>query len=138
MPKVVIDTSVWLSGIFWRGIPHRVLQAWRAGDFEVVVSEALLAELEQALAEKVAEFETDPGIVEEWMTLIDEEAFLVEPGEQIQACRDADDDKFLEAAIAGQAAFIVSGDKDLTDMVRFRDVEIVAPRQFLKHLLRTL
>jgi hypothetical protein len=38
--------------------------------------------------------------------------------------------KFLEAAIAGQAAFVVSGDKDLTDMARFRDVEIVTPRQF--------
>jgi putative PIN family toxin of toxin-antitoxin system len=127
-----------LSGIFWHGIPHRILDAWKAGDFEVVVSEGVLAELERKLAEKVAQFGAVPGIVEEWITLIDEEAFLVEPGERIQACRDADDDKFLEAAVAGQAAFVVSGDKDLTDMARFRDVEIVTPRQFLKHLLSTL
>jgi putative PIN family toxin of toxin-antitoxin system len=136
--EVVIDTSVWLSGIFWRGIPHRILEAWKAGDFEVVVSEAILAELERKLAENVAEFGADPGIAEEWVTLIGEEAFLVKPGERIQACRDAEDDKFLEAATAGQVAFIVSGDKGLTDMTRFRDVEIVTPRQFLKHLLSTL
>jgi putative PIN family toxin of toxin-antitoxin system len=136
--KVVIDTSVWLSGIFWHGIPHRILDAWKAGDFEAVVSEKTLAELERKLAEKVAEFGAEPGIVEEWITLISEEAFLVEPRERIHACRDADDDRFLEAATAGQAAFIVSGDKDLTDMARFRDVEIVTPRQFLNHLLSAL
>ena len=138
MLKVVIDTSVWLSGIFWRGIPRRILGAWKAGDFEVVVSEGVLAELERKLTEKVAEFGADPGIAEEWITLIGEEAFLVEPRERIQACRDAGDDRFLEAAIAGQAAFVVSGDKDLTDMARFRDVEIVTPREFLKNLLSTL
>ena len=137
MLRVVIDTSVWLSGIFWHGIPHRVLEAWRAGDFEVVVSEETMAELERKLAEKVAEFGADPGIAEEWMTLIGEEAFPVEPRERIQACRDADDDKFLEAAIASQAAFVVSGDKDLTAMAHFRDVEIVTPRQFLRHLQET-
>jgi len=77
--RVVIDTSVWLSGIFWHGIPHRILDAWKAGDFEVVVSEKTLAELERKLAEKVVEFGAEPGIVEEWITLITEEAFLVEP-----------------------------------------------------------
>ncbi len=137
MPKVVIDTSVWLSGIFWHGTPYRVLEAWKSGDFEIVVSEAILAEIERKLAEKVAEFGAESGIVEEWITLIGEEAILVEPRERIQACRDADDDKFLEAAIAGQATFIVSGDKDLTDMGRFRNAEIVTPRQFLEHLLET-
>jgi putative PIN family toxin of toxin-antitoxin system len=104
--KVVIDMSVWLSGIFWHGIAHRILEARKAGDFEVVVSGGVLAELKRKLTEKVAEFGAAPGIVEEWITLIGEEAFLVEPRERIQACRDADDDKFLEAAVAGQATRI--------------------------------
>ena len=136
MVRVVIDTSVWVSGIFWHGTPHRVLEAWKAGDFEVVVSEAILAEIERKLAEKVVEFGAESNISAEWMNRISEEANLIEPRERIRACRDADDNKFLEAAVAGQAAFTVSGDKDLTDMGRFRDGEIVTPLQFLERLPR--
>jgi len=135
---VVIDTSMWLSGIFWHGIPQRILEAWKSGAFEIVVSKETLAKLERKLAAKVVEFGAETGIVREWVALIGEAAMLVEPQERIRACRDADDDKFLEAAVAGQAAFIISSDKDLIAIGQFRDIGIVTPRQFLMHLLRTL
>lgn len=134
MSSVVIDTSAWLSGIFWRGAPHRALQAWKSGHFEVMVSLAVLLEIEHKLAEKANEFGAELELVEEWTTLIAEEAILVEPIERIRACRDSSDDKFLEAAVAGQAEYVVSGNKDLTDMHRFRGIEIVTPRQLLESL----
>jgi predicted nucleic acid-binding protein len=87
--------------------------------------------------EKVIQFGAESNIIDEWMSLVVEEGMLIEPREQIQACRDPADDKFLEAAIAGQPDFFVSGDRDLTDMGEFRSSEIVTPRQFYERFSTT-
>ena len=47
---------------------------------------------------------------------------------------DPTDNKILEAAIAGQVDFIVSGDNHLLDLGTFREIPIIKPRQFLDHL----
>ena len=130
MLRVVIDTTVWISGTFWHGIPYQILQMWKAGDFEIIVSEAMLTEIERKLNEKAIEFEMETEVVNEWLDLIIGEAIFVQPLERIQVCRDPDDDLFLEAAVEGRADFIVSGDKDLTDMGEFREIKLVKPRQF--------
>ena len=50
---VVIDTNVWISGIFFRrGVPVFILRAWRDSRFEIVATLETLAELEQKLREK--------------------------------------------------------------------------------------
>ena len=136
MPRAVIDTTVWISGIFWHGIPHQILEMWKAGDFEIIISEAILAEIGRKLNEKATKFEMETEVVNEWLDLIIGEAILVQPQEKIRACRDPDDDLFLEAAVEGRADFIVSGDKDLTDMGEFRKIKLVKPRQFYDFLTR--
>ena len=138
MLKAVIDTTVWISGVFWHGLPHQILEMWKAGDFEIIVSEAILAEIERKLNEKAVEFKMETEVVNEWLDLIVVEAIFVQPQEKIQACRDSDDDLFLEAAVEGIADFIVSGDKDLTDMGEFREIKLVKPRQFYDFLTRAL
>lgn len=136
MLKAVIDTTVWISGVFWHGVPHQILEMWKAGDFEIIVSEAILTEIGRKLNEKALEFEMEIEVVNEWLDLIMGEAIFVQPQEKIQACRDPEDDLFLEAAVEGRADFIVSGDKDLTDMGEFREIKLVNPRQFYDLLTR--
>ena len=58
-------------------------------------------------------------------------ATFVQPSERIRACRDPKDDQFLEAAVAGAAAFIVTGDADLLALDPFRGIRIVSPATFL-------
>lgn len=60
---------------------------------------------------------------------------FVEPGERIAACRDAKDDKVLEAAVGGDAAPIVSGDRNLLALDPFRGVRILPPRAALESAL---
>jgi len=136
MLKAVIDTTVWISGVFWHGLPNEILELWKAGDFEIIVSEAILEEIERKLHEKAVEFEMETEVVSEWLDLITIEAIFVQPQEKIQACRDPEDDLFLKAAVEGRADFIVSGDKDLTDMGEFREIKLVKPRQFYDFLTR--
>jgi putative PIN family toxin of toxin-antitoxin system len=138
MLKAVIDTTVWISGVFWHGIPYQILELWKAGDFEIIVSESILAEISRKLNEKTAEFEMETEVANEWLDLIVIEAIFVQPQEKIWACRDPDDDMFLEAAVEGRADFIVSGDKDLTDMGEFREIKLVKPRQSYDFLTRAL
>ncbi len=58
----------------------------------------------------------------------------IEPTRQITVCRDADDNKFLEAAVSGKASFIVSNDVDLLVLSPFENISIITPREFLKIL----
>jgi putative PIN family toxin of toxin-antitoxin system len=49
----------------------------------------------------------------EFPARIDRLAKMVEPVDRIRACRDPDDDRVLEVAVAGEADYIVTGDRDL-------------------------
>jgi putative PIN family toxin of toxin-antitoxin system len=59
-------------------------------------------------------------------------AELVEITEQIAACRDPRDDKFLELAVNGRADILVSGDNDLLVIDPFRTIPVVSALRFLK------
>ena len=54
-----------------------------------------------------------------------------------RVCRDEDDDVVLATALTGKADVIVTGDEDLLVLKRFRGIEILSPRPFLKLLDRT-
>lgn len=58
-------------------------------------------------------------------------AEVVDVTDGIRACRDPKDDKFLDAAVSGQADFLVSGDADLLVLHPFRGIPILTPAAFL-------
>jgi len=58
-------------------------------------------------------------------------ASIVETKVRIEACRDPDDDKFLELAVAEDVDCIVTGDDDLLVLHPFRDIPILTPDAFL-------
>jgi putative PIN family toxin of toxin-antitoxin system len=59
---------------------------------------------------------------------------LVIPIRKVSACRDPKDDKFLEAALAGGADCIVSGDADLLVLTQFKNIPVLRPAEFLARL----
>ena len=133
---VVINTSVWVSGVFFRGKPYEVLAAWRDRLFDVVYTPETLAEIEAKLGEKNAQFGGDPADVEGWLEYIKTYARLVPASGTVSGvCRDPDDDKFLDAAISGGADYLVSGDKDLQALEAFQGVKILSPADFLSLLV---
>lgn len=132
---VVIDTSVWVSSVFFRGKPCRILAAWRDERFAVVYTPETLAEIETKLIEKNAQFGGDPADVEGWLEYIKTYARLVPASDTVAGvCRDPDDDKFLDAAISGGADVLVSSDKDLQVLKAFQGVKILSPADFLSLL----
>jgi putative PIN family toxin of toxin-antitoxin system len=68
---------------------------------------------------------------QEFLEALANQSVVVEPEESIAACRDPGDNKFLEVAVEGQAAAIISGDKDLLELDPFHGIAIVEPAVFL-------
>ncbi len=108
--RAVIDTNVFVSGVFFAGPPYAILDAWRNGRLALIVSPAILEEYRRVAHELADQFPmVDPVPA---LELIAINAHLVEaPDLPCQVCTDADDDKFLACAIASGARVIASGDK---------------------------
>jgi putative PIN family toxin of toxin-antitoxin system len=134
--RVVFDTNVVASASFWRGHPFDGLTAWADGRCEAVVSPALLAEYHEIIAELRLRYPDRP--MAPWAEALTESATLVFPAERAQgATPDPDDEMVLECALAGEAHFIVSGDKrHLLSLPQFRGIPIVNPTDFLTRLAR--
>jgi len=132
--KVVVDTNVVISGVFFGGMPSRVLEAWRDGEFDLVVSPEVLEEYRRVGEELMARF---PGVsLAPFLALLVMNAEIVEaPGLSDQVSRDRDDDKFIACALAANCQTIISGDKDLLEVTGYQGLKVVAPREFLESVL---
>ncbi len=65
------------------------------------------------------------------VALFENKGYLVDVFIKVNACRDPKDNKFLELAISGNAAFIITGDKDLLTLNPFRNIAIITPADFI-------
>jgi len=132
--KVVVDTNVVVSGVFFGGLPSRVLEAWRDRKIDLVVSPDILEEYRRVGEHLEAQF-SDVSLAP-FLALLVMNAEIIEPPDlPDQVSRDQDDDKFIACALAGNCRFIISGDKDLLEVSGYQGVTVVAPREFLDSVL---
>lgn len=146
MPLVaLLDTNVWVSAFLKpTGPPGQVITRWRRGDFSVVTSFSQLTEIAEVLGRPrlTLRFKYPPEEVETFVRLIAPCANVVQISGDLKICRDPDDNEILEAAILGQAQYLVTRDDDLKrdlDLIkalRWRRVRVVSVRQFLRGLSR--
>jgi putative PIN family toxin of toxin-antitoxin system len=130
--RYVFDTNTLVSAALFRGgTPGEAFrQALSTG--VVLLSEATFEEIDDVIArEKFDDYLTleERGVFIE--ALVDRSRFA-NPTEEIQACRDPHDDKFLELAVSENATCIVSGDSDLLLLDPFRGIPIMEPADFLE------
>jgi putative PIN family toxin of toxin-antitoxin system len=128
-PRVVLDTNVLVSGLLG-GTATEVIRWWRAGAFDLILSEEIRDEYAAVLNRP--KFKLPPWVVQELLGHIRDQAEWIVQSSEIKAvARDPSDNKFLEAAVTGQADWLVSGDKDLLDLGEFDGIPIIPPREFL-------
>jgi len=129
--RVVIDTNVMISGLFWRGSSFQILRAWQAGRFRLIYSTAMLKELIARLRDKFLLPKAERDLLRRRIVRYGIRVRLRVP---VDVCRDPKDNMPLEAALAGRADYLVSGDEDLTALGQFRGIAIVTPREFMEVL----
>ena len=133
--KIVLDTNVFISGIFFSGPPSQILQSWRQSKTKIVLTEQILAEYQRIGAELSAKYPSvniEPII--ELFTIFGE--FVETRGISETICEDPDDNKFIECAIASQSKLIVSGDKHLLNISGYKEIEVLKPREFVDNYLK--
>lgn len=135
--RAVIDTGVLVSSLIRRqGTTGAVLAALRDGRFIVVYSVDILVEMIEVLGREPlrTKYHLEPDDLPALIHLIRLRGELVTPSRRVQACRDPKDDKFLDAALAGKADCLVSGDADLLALNPFESILILRPAEFLARL----
>ena len=135
--RVVLDTNVLVAAtVIAGGQEARILRAWRAGAFDLVVSPAILEEIGRVLTEarlRRRRWMTDDEVAALLESLA-QESILVSGRVLVQVSRDPADDKFLAAAVEGRADYVVTGDRDLLDLETYRGVRVIRPGSFARQL----
>jgi putative PIN family toxin of toxin-antitoxin system len=126
--RAVIDTNVMVSA-YLGGALEKIIVAWRAGKFTLVVSNAIADEYLAVLRRPKFKIKRDE--LDDFAALLLHKAEFATPQETILAVEaDPSDNKFLEAALAGHARRIVSGDKHLLTLNTYRGIAIITAREF--------
>lgn len=134
MKRATVDTNIFISALFWKGTPDRVIDVFKREEALLLLSNDILAELERKLssakfAPRIAQIGQTPA---ELVASFRDMAEPVVPGDVPEgAIRDPKDRMILACAVGGNADVIVSGDRDLTDMGSYQEIPILTPAQFL-------
>lgn len=135
MRKIILDTNVLISGIFFSGPPYPILDAWRKRKFDIVVSHEILQEYKdvfQELSLKYEEIDSD-DIIE--LISVNAKVFLsIKLKEKVTD--DPDDEKFIACAIASKAKIIISGDKHLLKVNGYKGISVIKPKEFLDRYIK--
>jgi len=128
----VFDTNTLVSAVlFEHSRPGQAFRrALRRG--RVLLSPSTLEELAEVLQREKFDRYVTAAEREEFLAAFVERALFMEPTEEVRACRDAKDDKFLELAVSGRASYIISGDADLLVLHPFRNIAIMTAAEFLQ------
>ena len=116
--KVVVDTNIWISSLIASSkTAARLVDEWREGKFELVVSEQQVLELYEvfSLPKFLFKYRIARQEIDDIVSSIAVRAERVTLKGNTKLCRDPDDDIIIETAIRGRAKYLVTGDKDITN-----------------------
>jgi uncharacterized protein len=129
MTRVVADTNIFISALMFGGLPGSFLDLAFVGSFQLVTSPVLLDELDEKLRLKFGLSANDADLVR---AKLEKTALVVAPGIALKVItEDPDDDRVLECAVAGEADYIVSGDRHLLKLGSYQGIAIVTAREFM-------
>lgn len=130
--RVVLDTNIFIS-MALGGIVSKIDDGWKAEKFTLLVSDEIVSEYLNVLQRP--KLHLSASTISAIVNRIYRRAEFVMAIEKITVVKsDPTDNKFLEAAIAGRAEAIVSGDNHLLELKEFRAIPILSAREFLDWL----
>lgn len=137
MLRLVVDPGVLVAALISRtGTPARLLRQWLDGAFDLLVSPAVLAELESVLAREKFRAHFSQRQANAVVALLREKGIAVaDPEHVVPRTRDPKDDYLVALAESEAADLILSGDKHLTELVDL-PVPVLTPREFIERLER--
>lgn len=139
MIRVVLDTVIFVRALLdSRSFSGRLIFE-HPGDYRLFIAQPLVEEIIEVLGRKeiTERFHLRQSNYPEAMARLLKSmnsAEIIEIGKIPSVSRDSNDDKFLATAKAAQAHYLVSADKDLTDLKEYEGIKIVNAETFLQIL----
>jgi len=139
--RTVMDTNVLVSGVLWRGVPFQLLRWAEEGRLQIYTSLEISGEVHRVLhypefQQFIDNQQASPG---ELFAKIVSLCTIVQVDQVVKGvCSDADDEKFLSCALAVHVEALVSGDKHLLDLKKYRSIRILTAREFYEESIHIM
>jgi uncharacterized protein len=125
--KVVVDSNVYISVLVFGGTPS-ITMYWLLRNGHIIYCQEIITELRRTISAKFPNFMGELATLEK---LLSRDATKITIGHQtITASRDPDDNIIIEAALASDSAYIITGDKDLLVLHSYAKINIITPSSF--------
>ncbi len=131
--KIVVDTNVVISAIFFKGKPFELLNmiVTHSNEIECYASPSIISEYIEIFHRMIdRKGKTQP--TGDPLTHFINSISIIEDTSSVHVSRDKDDDKFIDCALNCKALYIVSGDNDLLDIKEFEGIKIIKIDDFLQ------
>src|SRR3989344_8016249 len=127
--RIVLDTNVWLSGLFWSGKASRIIEYAEDNKIKILVSEKILQEIMEVL-QRDSKFHTflkekEQKIKDVIQTIISISELISSTTKVNVVKEDHDDDIILETALDGNAQYILTYDNHLLKLGKFGKIKII-------------
>ena len=129
MIRVLPDTNIIISSVFWIGNPYEVIRRGILGGYKLVISAEILDEVVDKLRNK---FQFPEESIQELIDILMTYCHIVEVTSKFDVVRDKKDNKIIECAFDGKADYIVTGDPDLLVLKDFKGIKIIKAKEFLE------
>jgi uncharacterized protein len=110
MIRILPDTNIIISSLFWEGKPHEVMRRGFLGEYHLLTSVEILEEVAEKLRNK---FRFPDESMREFMDMLMKFCQIIEVTSKFDIVRDKSDNKIIECAFDGKANYIVTGDPDV-------------------------
>jgi len=129
--RIVCDTNVIVSGLLFGGPPRTVLRLIATGAVVNITSADLFREFDGVI--RRPKFALSAGEITVMINQLAETFEFAVPSRRVDVVvRDPDDNRVLEAALAGAAEVVVTGDSDLLELASFEGIDLINAAQFVQ------
>ncbi len=128
--RVVLDTNVLVSALIKSGKPRSFLKAMLRPDHALILSEPIIEEFSRVTANEKIKRYADDEAVAAYLRVLLSKAVFVRPRSRVRVVNNPDDN-VLGTAKEGDADFIVTGDKHMLELKKFKGIKIVTVEKAL-------
>ena len=132
--KIVVDTNVVISGVFFGGYPRKIVEAIVAGDIDAFATTDIISEYMEIINSMIKR--KQGKLNQNILSPLFSSLTIIQSESKIDISRDHDDNMFIECAVDARALYIVSGDNDLLDIREYNEVQIITARDFCEQYLK--
>ena len=132
--RVVIDTNVLISSIFFGGSPLKLIDEIENRNYiTTYVSQEIILEY-QLVFRRLQKKYPNKIIDEDKINRILDSSNLIYVSSNLRLCRDVKDNKFINCALSAKADYLITGDNDLLVLKKINNVSVITIAEFLKVL----